>query len=228
VSGESGNRIAGRLPRRIRLAVAIVAVCGLSIPGHDVAADSPGSGAPDPSAVAVPPPATTAAVAGETIPTGAPPAAPPPSSSGDAFGIRFDSDRPVEIRSDQLESSKLDGTRKLLFTKNVVVVQDDLTIRSDRLEAYYPPETSQPSRMIASGHVSLSNGDYDARCDEATYERTADTLTCRGNAEMREGDDCVAGKWIVFDLEADTVKVGGGATVVLGGENAGRGTGVCL
>lgn len=156
------------------------------------------------------------------------PPTPEPTGGGDAFGIRFDSDRPVSIRSEELESSKTNGSRKVVFTKNVVVEQDDVTIRSQRLEAYYPPETSQPSRMVASDRVWMSNGDYVARCDEATYEREADTLTCRGNAEMREGEDCVAGNWIEFDLSAETVKVGGGAKVVLGVENDGREPGACL
>jgi len=214
-----------------RIAVTVAAVSGCLGLNGDVAADSSGGGGPvappvADSALATPPVETEEE--GVVVAAVTPPAAPNPTSGGDAFGIHFDSDRPVSIRSDELESSKINGTRRLLFTKNVVVEHDDLTIRSRRLEAFYPPETSQPSRMIASGKVSLTNGEYDARCDEATYEREADTLTCRGHAEMREGDDCVAGQWIVFDLNTDTVKVGGGATVVLGGENEGRGSGVCL
>jgi len=61
-----------------------------------------------------------------------------------------------------------------------------------------------------------------------TYEREADRMLCRGNAEYREDDDCVAGEWIEFDLEAETVKVGGGATVVLGAESPPSGGGGCV
>jgi len=136
------------------------------------------------------------------------------------FGIRFSSDRPVSIRSDELEAVKTKGSRRLLFTKNVVVTQDDVTIRSNRLEAFYPPETSQPDRLVAVGGVRMTQGATEARCDEATFERAKDMLICRGQAELRDGDDCVAGEWIEFDLKADTVKVKGGARVHIAGDDS--------
>jgi lipopolysaccharide export system protein LptA len=148
-------------------------------------------------------------------------AAPSPKSEG-AFGIAFDSDRPVSIRADQLESVRSNGARKLLFTNNVVVVQDDVTIHSNRLEAFYPPESSQPEKMVATGRVRMKSPKNEARCDRATYEKSKDMLVCRGNAELREGGDCVAGEWIEFDLESETVRVGGGAKVVIGGSGAPR------
>jgi lipopolysaccharide export system protein LptA len=158
---------------------------------------------------------------------GAPAVSSAPSDDGDvAFGISFDGDRPISIRADQLESVRSSGTRKLLFTQNVVVVQDDVTIKSNRLEAFYPPESSQPEKMVATGRVRMTNRKNEARCDRATYERSKDTLVCRGNAELREGDDCVAGEWITFDLESETVKVGGGAKVVIGGDGS-SGQGQC-
>jgi lipopolysaccharide transport protein LptA len=149
-----------------------------------------------------------------------------PSGSG-TFGMAFDSDRPLSIHSDELQSIRNGESRKFVFTKNVVVVQDEMTIRSNRLEAIYPPKSSHPSRMVATGRVRMTNGDNEARCDQATYERAKDMLVCRGNAELQEGADCVTGNWIEFDLAAETVKVGGGATVVLGGENGGSSRGAC-
>jgi lipopolysaccharide export system protein LptA len=142
----------------------------------------------------------------------------PSGGSDGAFGISFDSDRPISIRADQLESVRSSGSRKLLFTQNVVVTQEEVTIKSNRLEAFYPPDSSQPERMVATGSVRMSNGKSEARCDRATYERSKEMLFCRGHAELREGEDCVAGEWIEFDIESDTVKVGGGAKVVIGGD----------
>ncbi len=159
--------------------------------------------------------------AGGAAPENAPAvSAAPSSASGGGSGISFDGGRPISIRSDQLESVRSSGARKLLFTQNVVVAQDDVTIKSNRLEAFYPPDSSQPERLVATGSVRMSNRKNEARCDRATYERSKDMLICRGNAELREGDDCVAGEWIEFDLESDTVKVGGGATVIIGGNGA--------
>jgi len=148
-------------------------------------------------------------------------------SAGAAFGISFDSGGPISIHSDELESVKSAGMRHLLFSKNVVVTQDDLTIRSNRLEAFYPPKASEPDRLVATGRVRMLNGENEVSCDKATYERTKDLLICRGSAELREGPDCVAGKWIEFDLAAETVKVGGGAKVVIGETNGASAGGVC-
>jgi len=158
---------------------------------------------------------------------GAAPAVPAGPSGGGTFGMPFDSDRPLSIRSDELQSIRNGESRKFVFTKNVVVTQDDMTIKSNRLEAIYPPKSSQPSQMVASGRVRMTNGDNEARCDHATFERAKDLLICRGNAELQEGADCVTGNWIEFDLAAETVKVGGGATVVLGGDNGAPSRGAC-
>jgi lipopolysaccharide transport protein LptA len=147
-----------------------------------------------------------------------------PSNGSDgadgAFGISFESGQPISIRSDQLESVRSSGARKLLFTENVVVSQGDVTIKSNSLEAFYPPDSSQPERLVATGRVRMSNGKSQALCDRATYERSKEKLFCRGHAELREGEDCIAGEWIEFDLESETVKVGGGAKVVIGGDSA--------
>jgi lipopolysaccharide transport protein LptA len=148
------------------------------------------------------------------------PAASQPDGGNGSFGIAFDTDKPLAIRSDELESVRMGDSRKLIFSQNVEVTQEQVSIRSDRLEAIYPPKASQPSQMVATGRVRMSNGKNEARCDRATYERAKDLLICRGNAELREGVDCVKGEWIEFDLAADTVKVGGGATVMLGGDDS--------
>ncbi len=161
----------------------------------------------------------------------APVAAPPigaavSTSKNDRFGIRFDADRPVSIRADELEADRTDGARRLRFSKNVVVTQEDVTIRSAMLEAFYPPQSSQPDRLIAKGRVRMTQGENEARCDQVRYERSKELLVCQGNAELRDADGCVAGEQIEFDLANDTVKITGGARVVMSG-NGDAGPAVC-
>jgi lipopolysaccharide export system protein LptA len=137
-------------------------------------------------------------------------------SRGDPFGIGgFDSDQPLSIRSDELEASQSGGTRRLVFSKGVRVEQADLQLESARLEAFYPEKASQPERLVASGGVRVVQGTREARCDRATYHRTNERLVCEGNAELRDGDDRVAGSVIEFDLAAERVVVKGGAAVLL-------------
>jgi lipopolysaccharide export system protein LptA len=150
----------------------------------------------------------------------APDAAGPPArgaalrSKGDPFGMTsFDNDQPIAIHSDELEASQNAGARHLVFTKNVHVVQGDLQLDAARLEAFYPEKSNQPDRLVATGGVHVVQGTREARCDEAVYHRSEDLLVCEGHAELRDGEDRVAGEVIEFDLAAEKVFVKGGATV---------------
>jgi len=132
------------------------------------------------------------------------------------FGIGLaDSDQPISIRADELEAISTEGQRHLIFTANVRVEQADIRIQSDRLEAFYPKGENQPDRLIATGHVRMTQNDVEAHCDNAIYERIAQTLVCEGNAELRDGVNRVAGSVIEFDLENEIVKVKGGASVLI-------------
>ncbi len=126
----------------------------------------------------------------------------------------FDNDQPISIHSDELEASQNGGARRLVFSKNVRVEQGDLRLASARLEAFYPENANQPDRLVATGSVHVVQGTREARCDEAVYHRSDDLLVCEGNAELRDGDDRVAGERIEFDLAAEKVTVKGGATVL--------------
>ena len=114
-----------------------------------------------------------------------------------------------------------DGGRRLVFSQNVEVLQGDVSLNADRLEAIYPQGASQPERLLASGHVLVVQGDRRARCDEAIYERGPYTIVCRGKAEVLQACDRVRGEEIEFDLERERVRVTGAASVVIQSEDDG-------
>jgi lipopolysaccharide transport protein LptA len=118
---------------------------------------------------------------------------------------------PLSIRSDELEAIEQGGRRTLLFRRNVHVSQGNLRLKSDRLEAIYPPGSSQPERLVASGGVQVAQLGREMLCDEATYFHGDQRLLCVGNAELREGDDRVQGKEIEILLKTNRIKVKGGA-----------------
>lgn len=122
-------------------------------------------------------------------------------------------DKPLSIRSDELEAIEVEGRRQLLFTRNVNIEQGDLRVHSDRLEAFYPPGGNQPDKLVANGHVLVSQLDKSMVCDAATYYQTEDRLVCTGNAELRQGSDRVKGKEIEIFVKQNRVKVKGGAIV---------------
>ena len=139
----------------------------------------------------------------------------PPMSARDRFGLRgFAKDAPLTILSDSLDAFQDGGQRRLVFTKHVRVTQADLTVTADRLEAIYPENSSQPDRLVAEGRVVVVRGAQEARCDRAIYWRTQSRLVCRGDAELRDGDDLLRGEQIEFNLDLEHVAVSGGASVV--------------
>lgn len=160
----------------------------------------------------------------EPAPTAEPVAAPQPAKpapkaakQGDqAFGFdAWGSDAPLSIESEELDIEEENGRRRLVFDGNVRVSQGELTLRSAQLVATYPENGSEPNRLEARGNVRLAQRDQKARCDSAVLDRVRDILTCRGSAAFRDGDSCLAGDEVVIDLRKDTVKVKGGATVLI-------------
>jgi lipopolysaccharide transport protein LptA len=126
----------------------------------------------------------------------------------------FRSDAPISIKSDVLEALDQAGRKKFTFTGNVRAVQEDLHLRSDRLEAFYPEGQSQPERMVATGHVEITQTGKRACCEKATYFRAEQKLVCVGdNARLDEDCDLVHGKEIVFHLDTDVLEVNGAADV---------------
>jgi lipopolysaccharide transport protein LptA len=136
----------------------------------------------------------------------APPAA--RSAGGSAASTRvFDSSAPISIKSDTLEAAEVDGNRRLVFSGDVHVVQDDITMTSNQLTADYAAGASEPSRLVAKGSVRVVQGKQEARCDSGTFQRAEELLVCCGHAELRDGTSRVRGKCIEFDLGNQTVRV---------------------
>ena len=123
---------------------------------------------------------------------------------------------PFTIESGELELRALpDESRVLLFLHGVLVRYGETELRSDELEAFYPPEESQPSRMLARGNVRIDQREQRATCEEAEYRRDAELLICRGQARLSNGCDVVEGDSIELDLAAERARVVGAARVVI-------------
>ena len=124
-----------------------------------------------------------------------------------------ESGEPLSIQADELEAVEEEGRRRLRFTRGVHVRQGELSVRSDRLEAFYPKDAEQPERLVASGHVRVKRLDRQLSCDAATYYQGEERLVCTGHAELREGEDRVRGEQIEIFFRDNRVRVSGGAVV---------------
>jgi lipopolysaccharide transport protein LptA len=135
----------------------------------------------------------------------APPAA--RSTMGSGASRVFDSSAPISIKSNALEAAEVNGNRRLVFSGDVNVVQDDITMTSNQLTADYAKGASEPSRLVAQGSVRVVQGGQEAHCDSGTFQRAEELLVCCGHAELRDGASRVRGKCIEFDLGNQTVRV---------------------
>jgi lipopolysaccharide transport protein LptA len=171
--------------------------------------------------VASPPPPSVHAASQAATPAAAPEAG--GTSKSAAKGQKGDAskgilpggsnDKPLAIRSDELEAVEESGTRNLLFQRNVHVEQGDLVVNSDRLEAHYPPGANQPDRLVATGHVRIKQKDRLLTCQNATYYQGEERLVCVGDADLLSGNDRVHGDQIEIFTSQNRMKVLGRAVV---------------
>jgi len=119
------------------------------------------------------------------------------------------SDLPISIESEQLEATTKGGKRHFIFKGKVQVVQGDVTLRTEELEAFYPSGSSEPDRLVARKGVVMKQEGRTLRCDSAVYDRPHDQLTCTGNASMEQGADRLLGDKIEFEIEKEVVRAFG-------------------
>ncbi len=153
-------------------------------------------------------------------PAAAPPvvrAEPPAVESAPATGaglLDIESGQPLSITADELEAIELpDGRRQLLFHRSVHVEQGGLLVRSNRLEAHYAANATQPDRLVASGNVRVEQKSRELSCATATYFPSEERLECVGNARLRDGSNQVEGERIEILFAQDRIRVKGGAVV---------------
>ena len=129
------------------------------------------------------------------------------------FGI-FEGDEPIRIDSEELEVITEGETRRLVFSRNVKVVQGDVQLNADNLQAFYPTGSSQPDRLEAEGNVRVFEGDREIRCTRATYDREGSSVRCKGDAVLIQGCDEVRGREIELNIDDERIRVSGAASVV--------------
>jgi len=127
--------------------------------------------------------------------------------------IQVRRDLPISIESEQLEAMTKSGQRKFLFKGNVRVVQGDVTLRAQEIEAFYPSGSDEPDRLVARRDVSMVQNEKKVRCDEAVYDRIQDKLTCTGKAVMEQGSDRLVGEKIEFEIQTGVVRAFGDVQV---------------
>ena len=110
---------------------------------------------------------------------------------------------PVNVTADELA---LEQERSMaVFTGNVVVKRDDLTLWADRVEVQYGSGGVQEIKeLVATGKVRLKTRDQDATSSRATYNPSTQILRMTGNVVVVNAAGTVEGPELIVNLAAQT------------------------
>lgn len=89
--------------------------------------------------------------------------------------IMITCDGPMEI--DQKKS-------KATFTKNVVAVETDRTLKADLMEVFFDPVTNKIKEAVCTGNVQILQGGNVTFSEKAVYNGTDQTLTLVGRPKL--------------------------------------------
>jgi len=119
-------------------------------------------------------------------------------SSGDNAAAQ----KPIFVSSDRMEMDRQKNV--LIYVGKVVVVQDDMTMRSDKLTTYFDPDLQSMKQAIAEGKlVQVTRGDRVATGTKAVFDGVSQTITMTGNPVMRQGNSEISGERIVYFMVED-------------------------
>jgi lipopolysaccharide export system protein LptA len=128
-----------------------------------------------------------------------------PKKGSTAF--EFNKKDPIYITADWMESDQ--SKNSIVYKGRVVTVQNDMTMRSEMLTAYYDPETKQMKQIVAEGKVNATQGNRVATGEKAVFDDKSKTVTLTGNPVMRQGNSQVSGTKVIYFTEQDRSTVEG-------------------
>jgi lipopolysaccharide export system protein LptA len=114
-----------------------------------------------------------------------------------------DSNAPIEITSDRMRSEN--GGQKIIFSGNVLIVKEDMTIASDFIEVYNSTDKKQTEEIVAIGNVTITRGTKKAKGDRAVYLERLQKIILTGNpkATVLDGNDIIEGREMIFLMKKD-------------------------
>lgn len=132
------------------------------------------------------------------------------------------SNAPIDLQADRLEVQ--DRADRAMFTGNVHVKQDELTLDTARLTVAYSSSGGvQIDRLDASGGVTVRSPSETAKGDFGIYDLDKKLITLVGNVLLTRQDSTIAGQRLVIDLDSGRAVIDGGPQGV--GQSGGRVTG---
>ena len=116
---------------------------------------------------------------------------------------------PIDLAADHAEAQ--DRADRAIFSGNVVVKQDELTLRTARMTlAYANTNGIDINRIDASGGVVITSPSETARGDFGTYDLNAGLITVVGNVRLERGGSFLNGARLTIDTNTGRATMDGG------------------
>lgn len=132
-----------------------------------------------------------------------------PAAQGDVSALKaHDFKRAIDISADRLEVRTEDN--KAIFEGGVEAVQEDLTLKADRVVVHYQSgrplgsEGGAPtiSRIDVAGHVHLTSPSESVESQWGVYDLEARLITLGGAVLLKRGEARLEGDRLLVDLES--------------------------
>lgn len=139
-------------------------------------------------------------------------------AGGRLTGLKLDSDKPIEIESDQLEVRENEGVA--IFTGNVSVVQGPTLMRSGKMTVYYDKDSQSGGsattgsadidRLIVEGKVYVKSENQVATGDTGSFDMRSEIMVLSGKeVVLTEGDNVVVGCKLTVQMATGLAQLDG-------------------
>ena len=131
------------------------------------------------------------------------------------FGsVVADREKPIEISADQLAINDETGVTE--FSGMVEILQGDLSVNADFVQATYTPGSGSIQTLLAMGDVILRSGEDEAKADRAEYAVDSGQIIMTGNVFVRQAGNNLSAERAEINLETGAATLSGRVKTVLG------------
>ena len=143
------------------------------------------------------------------------------TSVGASAQTRHNSNAPIDFGADHIELQ--DKANRAVLAGSVTVRQAEMTLKAARMTVAYTGQvidgSPQVSRLDASGGVTVSRPDQNARSQYAVYDLNRRVITMVGAVTLKQGANTVSGGRLSINLDTGRATIDGSG-VSGGGTNA--------
>jgi lipopolysaccharide export system protein LptA len=131
-----------------------------------------------------------------------------------AFGDRQqDTSAPIDVTSKQLAIDEESNTA--LFTGDVVVIQDTMTLYAPWVKVFYNDEQSDIQSMKATGGVTIIQNEEAAEAEEADYDLQNEVMVMTGDVLVTQKLSAIAADKMTIKLDDSTALMTGRVKTLL-------------